>query len=359
MKKNILHVVPTLKKDGAETQLVILLKELKKNDEFIELLTFDLYQEGESIEPNLIDLDINIDVCNRNIFSTILYLNRKVKEGNYDLVHSHLPRADIAVGVASFFSSFKHVVSVHAQYGTRKGESGLKYLLIIPLWRWIIRKADSVIAISEKVKLWLASSRINQKVSVVLYGIEPKEITHKFKGSNHIGMAARFLPWKGWDRVIEVALNLKSKDYPFYLHLAGPDDIGYKEELVSLVKDNELNDYVFFHDEFQNIYDFFDLIDTFIFLSESEGFGLVLLEAMSYGVPIVCSDISPINEFVDSTTGILVDRNDVDSITGEITSLLSSKKDQLSMKENQINKVSNHLNAEIMARKVKELYYLP
>ena len=65
MKKNILHVVPTLKKDGAETQLVILLKELKKNDEFIELLTFDLYQEGESIEPNLIDLDINIDVCNR------------------------------------------------------------------------------------------------------------------------------------------------------------------------------------------------------------------------------------------------------------------------------------------------------
>ena len=46
-------------------------------------------------------------------------------------------------------------------------------------------------------------------------------------------------------------------------------------------------------------------------------------------------------------------------ITGEITSLLSSKENQLRMKENQINKVSNQLNAEIMARKVKELYYLP
>ncbi len=359
MKKKILHVVPTLKKDGAETQLLILLKELKKNDECIELVTFDLYQEGENIESSLIDLGINLDVFNRNILSTIIYLNRKIKESNYDLVHSHLPRADIVVGIVSFFSNFQHIVSVHAQYGTRKGESGLKYLLLIPLWRSIIRKADSVIAISEKVKLWLASSRINQNVSVVLYGIEPRKITHEFKGNNHIGMAARFLPWKGWDRVIQVALNLKNRDYPFYLHLAGPDDIGYKEELLSLVKDNNLYDHVIFHDEFQNIYDFFDLIDTFIFLSESEGFGLVLLEAMSYGVPIVCSDISPINEFVDSATGILVDRNDIDSITGEITSLLSSKEDQLRMKENQINKVSNQLNAEIMARKVKELYYLP
>ncbi len=359
MKKKILHVVPTLKKDGAETQLLILLKELKKNDECIELVTFDLYPEGESIESGLMDLGIDIDVFNRNILSTILYLSRKIKESNYDLVHSHLPRADIAVGVASFFSNFQHIVSVHAQYGTREGESGLKYLLLIPLWRSIIRKADSVIAISEKVKLWLASSRVNQNVSVVLYGIEPREVTHNFKGNNHIGMAARFLPWKGWDRVIKVALNLKSRGYPFYLHLAGPDDIGYKEELLSLVKDNNLYDHVIFHDEFQNIYDFFDLVDAFIFLSESEGFGLVLLEAMSYGVPIVCSDISPINEFVDSTTGILVDRNDIDSITGEITSLLSSKEDQLRMKENQINKVSNQLNAEIMARKVKELYYLP
>ena len=71
MKKKILHVVPTLKKDGAETQLVILLNELKKNDEFIELVTFDLFEEGESIESSLIDLDITIDVFNRNIFTTI------------------------------------------------------------------------------------------------------------------------------------------------------------------------------------------------------------------------------------------------------------------------------------------------
>ena len=118
MKKKILHVLPTLKKDGAETQLLILLKELKKNDECIELVTFDLHQEGESIEPGLIDLGINIDVFNRNILSTILYLNRKIKESNYDLVHSHLPRADIAVGAASFFSNFQHIVYVLAQYGT-------------------------------------------------------------------------------------------------------------------------------------------------------------------------------------------------------------------------------------------------
>ena len=103
---------------------------------------------------------------------------------------------------------------------------------------------------------------------------------------------------------------------------------------------------------------FFERV-LYIFLSESEGFGLVLLEAMSYGVPIVCSDIAPINEFVDSKTGILVDRDDIGGIAEKITSLLSDKKEQLTMKENQIYKVTKNLNAKIMASKVKELYYSP
>ena len=46
-KLKILHVVPTLKKDGAEVQLSELFKDF--NNVHIELFTFDLYENGDSI----------------------------------------------------------------------------------------------------------------------------------------------------------------------------------------------------------------------------------------------------------------------------------------------------------------------
>ena len=79
---------------------------------------------------------------------------------------------------------------------------------------------------------------------------------------------------------------------------------------------------------------------------------------MSYGVPIICSDIAPINEFVDLETGILVDRNDTENIANKIIQLLSNPEELFSMQEKQKIKVSDELNAHIMATKVKELYYL-
>ena len=359
MNKKILHVVPTLKKDGAETQLLILLKELKKIVPVIDLITFDFFSEGKSIKKDLAELGINVHEYKKNILLTTVHLYKRLKKENYDTVHSHLPKSDILVGIVNIFVKFNHVISVHAQYGTREKESRLKYFFLFPFWRFYINRAGAVIAISEKVKSWLVSRGVVNDIEVILYGIEPKKEYHNFQDSHEIGMAARFLPWKGWENLIAVVSRINELGFSFNLHLAGSDDIGYKNELVSLIQHKGLEQNVIFHEEFQNIFDFFDLIDVFVFLSESEGFGLVLLEAMSYGVPIVCSDIAPINEFVDSKTGILVDREDIDGIAGKIISLLSNKKEQLTMKENQIYKVSNNLNAEIMTTKVKELYYSP
>ena len=358
MNKKILHIVPTLKKDGAETQLVILLRELKKSIFSIDLVTFDSYTEGKNIERDLVHLGIKIEECRKNIFSTFFYLYKKIKNEDYDLVHSHLPRADIAIGIVSLILKTQHVISVHAQYGTRKNESRVKYFFYFPFWIFILNKSYKIIAISEKVRTWLISNRVTKNIDVVLYGVAPKNKFHNQENYKQIGMAARFLPWKGWEILLEVTDFLNKLGFSFKLHLAGSDDIGYKKELKLLVNKKELQEIVEFHDEFEDIYEFFDLINIFIFLSESEGFGLVLLEAMSYGVPIICSDIPPINEFVDAETGILVDRNDTKSIAEKIIQLFSNPEKLLTMKENQKRKVSDELNAEIMATKVKEIYYL-
>lgn len=50
-------------------------------------------------------------------------------------------------------------------------------------------------------------------------------------------------------------------------------------------------------------------MDIFVFPSYREGFGVCLIEALSMGVPVICSDIAGCNEVIrDNETGILVPR---------------------------------------------------
>ena len=97
-KLKILHVVPTLKKDGAEVQLAELFKEI--DNVHIELFTFDLYQNGDSISNNL----ENITIYNKSSIKSIFFLNKIIKNNNYDIIHSHLPKSDLIIGFLKLFN---------------------------------------------------------------------------------------------------------------------------------------------------------------------------------------------------------------------------------------------------------------
>ena len=66
--------------------------------------------------------------------------------------------------------------------------------------------------------------------------------------------------------------------------------------------------------------------DVFLLPSLHEGFGLVLLEAMSRRVPIIASRVGAIPEIVvDGETGILVEPRNVDQLGGAMTRLLNDR----------------------------------
>lgn len=68
---------------------------------------------------------------------------------------------------------------------------------------------------------------------------------------------------------------------------------------------------------------YFALLDVFVFPSHREGFGLVALEAAAMEVPVVATQITGIRDAVqDGTTGILVPRQDVESLHTAVASYL-------------------------------------
>ena len=254
----VLHVVPTLKKDGAEVQLSEIFKNF--NNIEVELFTFDKYEYGDSILKNL----GNIVLHHKSSIMSIIFLNKLIKDNKYNIVHSHLPKSDLIIGFLRFFNkNINHVVSVHAQYGTRDKENKFKYFFSNKIWKILLNRSVGVIAISKKINSWLIDEIgiKPKKITTIHYGTEIKKRNTKNNNNNSIGMAARMLPWKGWDKVIETSFYLKEIGVDFTLKLAGSDDEDYLKTIKKLISDFDLEDNVKIYDHFTNIEEFFEEID--------------------------------------------------------------------------------------------------
>lgn len=352
-KSKILFVLPTLKKDGAEVQISNLLSCFTNFT--IDIFTFDLYKEGNSI---LNDLE-EVQVFDKNGSTNLKALKKIIDSNKYEIVHSHLPRADFYVGILKIISKkFKHFTTVHAQYGDRAGEPKFKYFIFNLFWRFILNNSDGVIAISNKIHNWLLSERgiDKNKITTIHYGVQIKERNNKTEFNNVIGTAARFLPWKGWTKVIETAAKLRDLNLDFKLLLAGSDDENYKQELENLVNTNDLNDYVIFENHYENIEIFFEKIDLFLFLTESEGFGLVVLEAIENNIPVVCSNIEPLSEFVENSYKTLVNRENTEEIANFVYKIMNDIDLIKQIQIKQKSKIKKEFPITLAAEKYEKYY---
>ena len=115
----------------------------------------------------------------------------------------------------------------------------------------------------------------------------------------------------------------------FKLKLAGSDDEGYVENIKTMIQEYQLEENIEIFDHYSNIDDFFSQLDLFLFLSESEGFGLVVLEAIENNVAVVCSNISPLNEFVINTENCLVERENTQEIANILRDYFDNEQEKL------------------------------
>ncbi len=97
------------------------------------------------------------------------------------------------------------------------------------------------------------------------------------------------------------------------LHIVGEGE--EKSRISSLIKKEELEKKVFLHGALlgKDLYDIYSSSDIFVLTSECESFGLVLIEAMASGLPIVVSDITSVKNTVENNvTGLLVEQTPED-----------------------------------------------
>ncbi|MBI4245101.1 MAG: glycosyltransferase family 4 protein [Planctomycetes bacterium] len=147
------------------------------------------------------------------------------------------------------------------------------------------------------------------------------------KGVPIIGTVGNISPIKGTDILIR-SLPFVVFRYPeVRCIIVGGDDHGLKKELVILAERVGVSCNVIFTGILPDPRAVVSLMDIFVLPSREEGYGLVLLEAMSYGKPVIASRVGGVPEIInENETGVLVRPDDTQELAEAINLILGTPK---------------------------------
>jgi len=210
-------------------------------------------------------------------------------------------------------------------------------------------KADILVAVSEYVaqgvhecfNVW--PSVIPNGVNVDHFKPESQSIP-SVRAKLGVGTDDRILmtccslePRKGVQHIINALPKVVAEFQNVCLIVVG--DGWYKAALSSEVKRLGLSDRVMFLGNRKDVHELYSAADVFLLLSEYEAFGIVVLEAMASGTPVVVSVGSAFPEIVPEKCGLRVEPTDSSQVAHAIHSLLGDDALRLNLGNESINYV--------------------
>jgi glycosyltransferase involved in cell wall biosynthesis len=130
---------------------------------------------------------------------------------------------------------------------------------------------------------------------------------------------------KGIDKVLDVVGHLKHSLPDIRYILCGDGNDKDRESFHAKVEALGIAPNVLFMGNQKDVSGFYNAADLFVFLPEFEGFGIVALEAMASGLPLVVSEGSAFPEILAEGGGVMVDPDASADIAGTVHGLLQDR----------------------------------
>ena len=224
----------------------------------------------------------------------------ELKQGNYDVIIGvHAPLAARLATLHQQFPNTKQIGWLHNSYEALFGEDSHYYIGPKRRRHYIYQfcKLDKVVVLCQD-----DANRFHQYDKTFSPAVIYNPLTLK-PGVSSIGNSKRFLTigrfsplHKGIDLLIEAFHLFSQKDGEWLLDIVGE---GQEEKKYrNLIINYHLEDRITIHSFTNHIQDFYSKAQVYILSSRWEGMPLVLVEAMSHGLPIVTSDLPVCKEIL-------------------------------------------------------------
>ncbi|KIS04342.1 glycosyltransferase family 4 protein [Paucilactobacillus wasatchensis] len=296
-----------------------------------------------------------------NDCKVIFDLRKIIKKEEPDILHLHSSKAGTVGRLASIGLSVKTIFTVHGWAFTNGISSNIKKKIYQLIEKIVSPLTDYFICVS-KYDYDIGEQHGILKITKHNYAVvhngvpEPteKNITHNLENEAiKIVMIARFSAQKDQTTLIKAISQISNRN--FLVTFVG--DGSTLEENQKLVKDMKLDKRVKFVGFKQNVIPYLINNDLYILSTHYEGLPISLIEAMSYGLPLIASDVGGNSELVsEGVNGFLVKPEDEQQLAERITCLLndSSLLDKFGV--NSFNKYKKEFEISRMLSKIDQIY---
>lgn len=321
MRHRVLHVIRANGLSGAERHLAQLVSDLRDFDWTTDVLvattaphrisafTALLKKGGASVAVMRTPLDVSPRLG--------LALAGVLRGRDHDVVHSHLVHADWHTGLVGLLGHRPALISTKHNHDPFRMSQAFR----LPERTWI-RRSQATIAISgslaDFVERWSGLRPV-----VVHYGLRPgpppPPVPRHHNGRRFLAVG-RLERQKGFDVLIEAVASASAIGADVRVDICG--DGSQRSMLQAHIEHCGVGDRVRLLGQRDDVQQLMLGADALVHPARWEGFGLVLLEAMRAGLPVISTRVGAIPEVVaDQHSGILVEPDNVSALAASMARL--------------------------------------
>lgn len=364
IKTSILYIISSLDKQGPVQVLYDIIANIDFDKFNVTVVTLkkenanSIINKFESLPIKILKLDNN--KCKFNFFYYYRKIIKYVRENNVDIVHAHCLRSLLIL--FSLKKDIKSFFTIHNNLDIKTTVIMNGYIFgyfISYLSKFVIKRIDYPVACSSSIA---ESLRVNDniKVEFITNGISDSSVMNKSKNDirKKIGLnlnlkyflsVGRFSPEKNFEVLVKSFINANISNAK--LIILGEGKTFEQIQLLS-------NDQIILTGFKDNVNEYLAACDFYISTSLTEGMPLSVLEAMSYGLPLLLSNIPSHKEIIggskENKIGIIFPPKDINSISNGIYSILNY--DYNSMHENVKTAFMHSFTSDRMSREYQKLY---
>lgn len=269
--------------------------------------------------------------------AALLQLTRLVRRTRPHIVHTHTAKAGALGRLAAWLAGVPVIVHTYHGHVFHGYFSPARARFFLPIERWLARRTDRLLTVSETVRSELLSLGIGtpEQLVVVPLGLdlEPFAGAGALRGQLRaelglgrdaplVGIVARLVPVKAHEVFIEAAARVARQVPQSRFLLVG--DGARRAELETLAVQLGLKDRTFFLGWRRDLDRIYADLDLVALTSRNEGSPVSLIEAMAAGRPVVATRVGGVPDLVeDGVTGCLVPPGDADALAEAMVGLLT------------------------------------